>query len=334
MIKRVQVFSISILLMLLVGCQNNKNIGPVTIHNDYYNDDTVYYSRDEFTKVLQEYGYDESTAKQFEKFIYNNGLRDFIINDVSIIDKAIDYKKTYISTVLHTELETYNLFYICKNGKLYAFPSIHNFEILKLSDEMQYQYNFYKRDELISKFVEMGISPKNATFFEKKIFDSIFEANYFLHPSIPEAMHRYDVEYSFPVFETTHKPLGVLNVRHKDLYSTVNLQYIYNSCFPEQAKAFYDEQLRWYTLANLEGLSFQLYVVAGINQKEQILNMNYMNNNMDAKHIATNTLIIDKLKSSDYTFAIVDEPDNSGWYIFYKMSDNVYAFSSKEFLSK
>lgn len=125
----------------------------------------------------------------------------------------------------------------------------------------------------------MGISPKNAKIFEKKIFDSIFEVNYLLNPSIPECMLRYNVEYSFPVFEITHKLIGVLNIRHNDLCSTVNLQYIYNACFPEQAKAFYDQQLRWYTLVNLEGLSFQLYTVAGINQKEQMesikLNMAY-----------------------------------------------------------
>ncbi len=333
MIKRVQVFSISILLMLLVGCQNNKNIGPVTIHNDYYNDDTVYYSRDEFTKVLQEYGYDESTAKQFEKFIYNNGLREFIVEDASIIDNAIKYKKTYISSVSHTDTETYNLFYIYKKEKLYAFPAVNTFEILKLSDEIQYQYNFYKRKELVSMLVGMGLCPKNAILFEKKIYDSIFEVNYLLHPSIKESMHRYDVKYSFPVFEMTHKPLGILNIYHNNFYSTVNLQNIYNSCFPEQSKSFYDEQLRWHTLCNLEGMTFQLSNI-GINQKELILDMKYMNNNLNATHIASDTQIINDMLSSNYTFALVDAPDNNGWNLFYKVADDIYVFSSKEFLSK
>ena len=99
------------------------------------------------------------------------------------------------------------------------------------------------------------------------------------------------------------------------------------------SKSFYDEQLRWYTLLTLEGLSFKL-TLNGINQKELILDMQYMNNNLNSKHIATNILINNQLLSSNYTFALVDEPDNSGWMIYYKVSDKVYSFSSKEFLSK
>lgn len=333
MYNRLQLFCVFVLVIFLISCGNNKNDGPITIHNDYFNDDTIYYSRNDFTKLLLDYGYDASTAKQFEKYIYNNGLREFIVDDVSIIDKAIDYKKTYISTVSHTEVETYNLFYICKKGKLYAFPAVNNFEILSLSDEVKYQYNFYKRDELISMFVGMGLSPQSATLFEKKIFDSIFEVNYFLNANIESTMRRYGAEYSFPVTEIEHKSLGILNICHNNFCSTVNLQKIYNSCFPEQSKSFYDEQNRWHTLCNLEGMTFLLRSI-GINQKELILDMRYMKKNLNASHLSSNSKIIDYMQTSSYTFALVDEPDNSGWNIFYKTSDNVYVFSSKEFLSK
>lgn len=306
----------------------------ITLYSAPIHDGTsIYFSRSEFTELLQEYGYTQNVAKQFEEYIYRNGSREYLVNDESIITKAISFMKPYISTTYSTDIETYNILYICKKGKLYVFPFVNRFETIKVADSTRLQYNFCKRYELVSYFVSMGLSPKNAVKFENKIYNSIYEVNYFLLPTIRETMQRYEVEYSIPVFEISHKPTGIINIKHDDLFSTISLQYIFNSCFPNEAKSFYDEQLRWYTLLTLEGLSFKL-TLNGINQKELILDMQYMNNNLNSKHIATNILINNQLLSSNYTFALVDEPDNSGWMIYYKVSDKVYSFSSKEFLSK
>lgn len=318
---------LSVVVFLL--CNVTINLTAVPVHDK----NSVYFSRSEFTELLQEYGYTQNVAKQFEEYIYRNGLREYLVEDESVINKSINLMKPYISTTNSTDIETYNILYICKKGKLYAFPSVIFFETIKIDDNTRLQYNFYKRYELVSYFVSMGLNPKNAVTFENKIYNSIYEVNYLLLPTIRETMQRYEVEYSVPVFEISHIPIGIINIKHDDLFYTVNLQYIFDSCFPNESKSFYDEQLGWYTLLTLEGLSFKL-TLNGINQKELILDMQYMNNKLNSEHIATNILINNQLLSSNYTFALLDEPDNSGWMIYYKVSDKVYLFSSKEFLSK
>ena len=107
----------------------------ITLYSAPIHDGTsIYFSRSEFTELLQEYGYTQNEAKQFEEYIYRNGSREYLVNDESIITKAISFMKPYISTTYSTDIETYNFLYICKKGKLYAFPFGNIFETIKVVD--------------------------------------------------------------------------------------------------------------------------------------------------------------------------------------------------------